>query len=205
VTRRTEVSLLVRIASYPESRTDRANPRQVTPTHARMGVTSKRPPSKRSRRPRCSKSRVRSWGFVQGMCTNPECAEAENSAGPTKRLAPPAGVDSEWTESSSAGRSQRRTTEAAGRSQPATGGLGNHCSSPNRATSAISSDHDSTYDHSVSVVTTPAISLNVHKPACDVLALGRELAVASSFTSAMPSGLWFATSALLLLGSATAA
>ena len=75
-------------------------------------------------RPRCSKSRVRSWLKETGAVTNPERAEAENSAGPTKRLAPPAGVDSEWTESSSAGRSQRRTTEAIGRSQPPTNGLG---------------------------------------------------------------------------------
>jgi hypothetical protein len=29
------------------------------------------------------------------------------------------------------------------------------------------------------VVTTGAVSLNVHKPACDVLTLGRELAVAA--------------------------
>ena len=54
----------------------------------------------------------------------PRTRRSRKLRNPTKRLAPPAGVDSEWTESSSAGRSQRRTTEAVGRSQPATNGLG---------------------------------------------------------------------------------
>ncbi len=123
--------------------------------------------------------RDRSTGGCAHSLHKPRTRRSRKLRNPTKRLAPPAGVDSEWTESSLAGRSQRRTTEAAGRSQPATNGLGNHCSSPNRATSAISSDHDSTYDHSVSVVTPDAISLNVHKPGGDVLALARELAAAA--------------------------
>ena len=118
-----------------------------------------------------------------GVCTHslhkPRTRRSRKLRNPTKRLAPPGGVDSEWTESSSAGRSQRKATEDAGRSQPPTNGLGNHGSSPNRATSAISSDHAITNDHSVSVVTTGAVSLNVHKPASDVLALAGELAAAA--------------------------
>ena len=78
-----------------------------------------------------------------------------------------------------AGRSQLRATEAVGRSQPATNGLGKRCTSPNHTTSAITSDHTLTNDHSVSSVTTPAISLDVHKPGHDVLVLARELAAAA--------------------------
>ena len=78
-----------------------------------------------------------------------------------------------------AGRSQLRATEAVGRSQPATNGLGKRCTSSNHTTSAITSDHALTNDHSVGSVTTGAVSLNVHKPGHDVLVLARELAVAA--------------------------